>query len=105
MSEGGKTYAFASAEVLDDDDEEEENSGAQALASLSNAMAPPPPLSAPPPGGTSTNTTAIEEAMRANERPLPNPLLPGACQFTHFTSTNVQILTLLRSLQTSCVYV
>ena len=64
----GKNVGFATAEI-DDDDEED--------APLETDFVGGAPIPSPPPrSGGVMNSTAVEEAMRAQERPLPNPLLP-----------------------------
>ena len=64
----GKNVGFATAEI-DDDDEED--------APLETDFVGGAPIPSPPPrSGGGMNSTAVEEAMRAQERPLPNPLLP-----------------------------
>lgn len=66
----GKNVGFATAEILDEDDDED--------APLETDFASGARIPAPaPPSGGGMNSTAIEEAMRAQERPLPNPLLPN----------------------------
>ena len=65
----GKNLGFAQAEVFDDDEEEEDSPRASFSDEI---LAPPPP---PPPSGL-INSTAIEEGLRAQERPLPSPILP-----------------------------
>ncbi len=57
------------------DDEDEEDLSADVLGASVAAAAPLPPPTLPA-GAGGTNSTAIEQAMRAQERPLPNPLLP-----------------------------
>ena len=60
----GQNVGFATAEIFDDEED-----SAAVDADLTGG--------APAASTSGTNSTAIEEAMRAQERPLPNPLLPN----------------------------
>mmetsp|Transcript_2539 Transcript_2539/g.4057 ORF Transcript_2539/g.4057 Transcript_2539/m.4057 type:complete len:1460 (+) Transcript_2539:76-4455(+) len=65
----GKNVGFAQAEIFDDEDED-----APLETDFANGAVPAPP---PSRFFDVTNSTAIEEAMRAKEQPLPNPMLPN----------------------------
>jgi len=60
---------FAQAEIFDDEDED-----APLETDFANGAVPAPP---PSRFFDVTNSTAIEEAMRAKEQPLPNTMLPN----------------------------